>query len=714
VPLLSVEGRIFQVETLCLEDIIEQLSWSPQGRRDKDPSHENMLTCDASVYSPSTVQALSEMNEQQIPLELVRDVLKHIVPEMQGRGDGGSVLIFLPTWAMMSLLLKILQAEGALASIGHFVMLHSRVPKDEQMMAFRPAPEGRTKIIVATNIAESSVTIDDVSVVIDSCRVKLTHFSESTGLSHNAVVWTGRMNLEQRKGRAGRTREGTCFRLCTKRRFQEGLQDEVPPELTRTPLVGSALLVKSLSLGGIQEVLSSCLDPPSEGAIQHAVAELHSIRALDEQENLTPLGRIIARMPVNPKVGLALLFGHWFFRLGDAMATLCAAMSFDEPFPYEKTAGYMPWSIQQEYSGKHKHSDHFVLGLVAQEYARIFDTQGEQAALRYCQKEQLNVSTMRQVRDATQQLRGILSSESLGSLACGDALTGGGEHELAEDENLQPEAPRNYQALRDWGPSDWEWGAVQLLLSVALPHLGVHQEKRHIWVSADTLGAVHKGSLNCNKGAFIFPSPVFAFLEQVKEQGWKPPRCRQLTNVAPNLVLLRPFASNTIAINEEGTHTVVSGWINLGPASGDSTVLLVTLRQHLEDLLADAANQVAGGASAAEISQAYTPLLDILRNLLYHRSLRFKEIPSESAGSSGGGGGGGGWAAKGQSAGSWAPRAPGGKGGWQTPSKGWSSGPRPGGKSSWGGKSAGLRPAFLPFQPPAKGCGKWGSKGGKW
>ena len=79
-------------------------------------------------------------------------------------------------------------------------------------------------------------------------------------------------------------------------------------------------------------------------------------RALDDDQNLTALGRILARLPLDPHVGAALLLGHWLFGLGDAMATICAAMSFDEPFQFEKSAGYMPWHART-WNCQQMHSD---------------------------------------------------------------------------------------------------------------------------------------------------------------------------------------------------------------------------------------------------------------------------------------------------------------------------------------------------------------------
>lgn len=615
-PVIAVQGHSYDVRCLFLEDIVEKMKWTPPPqKKEKEPAGA-MNSCNPQEYSLNTVKALQLMPEQHIPLELARDLLKTLVSEGTVSHETGSVLVFLPTWAMMSSLSKLLQADTMLSRC-KVIMLHSQVPKEAQMEAFQPAPEGMAKVILATNIAESSVTIDDVTCVIDSCKVKLTFFTETTRLSYHDVVFTGRHNLEQRKGRAGRTRPGLCFRLCTRRRFEEGLEDEVPPELTRMPLVGAALLVKSLELGDIAAVLSQCPDPPPETSVAHAIAELKLVRALDEQQNLTYLGRILARLPLDPHVGVALLLGHWLFGLGDVMATICAAMSFDEPFQFAESAGFLPWKIQEKYKGTHKNSDQFVLGLVHQEYARIMDTGGEAAAKRFCVQEGLHPAIMRQAYNASEQLRALLQSDALGGLAMGSLEDEEGTAAIALEQH------RNYSAIRDWNSKEWCWGAVLLSLVTALPHLAVHQEKRHVWVAEDTIGAVYRGSINCCKNSYVFPSPIFAFLDQVKEGGWRPTRCRQLTNMPPLLALLKPFANGEIRMDEQdGSCVIIGNWIPLGPVHVDTVNLLLVLRRRLEDTLCEYADGIAEGAF-----QRDNELTQLLQDLLGGASLRFREPP---------------------------------------------------------------------------------------
>ena len=208
-----------------------------------------------------------------------------------------------------------------------FLPLYGALSSNDQRRIFQNAPPGVRKIVVSTNIAETSVTIDDVRYVIDCGRAKEMGYDSTRGLSVLADAWISRAASMQRRGRAGRTAPGACFALFS-RKARANLTPHQPPEMLRTPLQQLCLNIKALTTAGsIQETLASAPTPPEVGAVQTALDELCALRALDPvSETLTPLGRHIAHMPVDARIGKMLLFGALLGCL-DPILTIAAAMA---------------------------------------------------------------------------------------------------------------------------------------------------------------------------------------------------------------------------------------------------------------------------------------------------------------------------------------------------------------------------------------------------
>ena len=160
-------------------------------------------------------------------------------------------------------------------------------------------PPGVRKIVVSTNIAETGVTIPDVTAVVDSGRHKEMRFDEKRQISRLLECWIARSNSLQRRGRAGRVQEGICFHLFTKARMETGLAEHPLPEMLRLSLQDLALRIKVLKFSGsIESTLAQALDPPLAVNVQRAVASLIEVKALTNTEDITRLGRHLVKLPL--------------------------------------------------------------------------------------------------------------------------------------------------------------------------------------------------------------------------------------------------------------------------------------------------------------------------------------------------------------------------------------------------------------------------------
>jgi len=237
----------------------------------------------------------------------------------------GAVLVFLTGWDDIKNLAEQLQSNRMLRDSSRFrvLPLHGSMPTVNQKEIFQRPPPGVRKIILATNIAETSITIDDIVFVIDGGKAKEKTYDAVNNLACLLPAWVSQAAARQRRGRAGRVQNGVCLHLFTRQQHEQ-LEQYQTPELLRTPLEELCLQIKSLKLGRIQDFLGKALEPPAERAVQNAMELLVTIGAMSPAtEELTPLGRHLASLPVDPKIGKMLLMGAVFSCL-DPVLTIAA------------------------------------------------------------------------------------------------------------------------------------------------------------------------------------------------------------------------------------------------------------------------------------------------------------------------------------------------------------------------------------------------------
>ena len=264
----------------------------------------------AARYLDSVQHALRVLDQSAINYELAARLIRHVCQSM----DPGAILVFMPGLAEITKLHEACASDpivrDATGGAKYLIGLHSTLSTAEQKVVFDHPPPGVRKIVIATNIAETSITIDDVVYVVDSGKCKENGYDPNTRMQMLLERWVSRASAKQRRGRAGRVAAGRCFRLYTRLTHDAVFAEHTLPEIKRVPLEGLCLQIQLQRMaGGIAGFLGKALEPPKEDSISSAIQTLKQIGALNDKENLTSLGQHLAALPVDVRVGKMLLYG---------------------------------------------------------------------------------------------------------------------------------------------------------------------------------------------------------------------------------------------------------------------------------------------------------------------------------------------------------------------------------------------------------------------
>ncbi len=251
------------------------------------------------------------------------DAVANAVENVTSLDPRGDILVFLPGER------EIREAENELTSrnLRHTVVqpLYARLSAAEQGRVFATIPQRR--VILATNVAETSVTIPGIVYVIDTGVARLSRYDPRSGTTRLQIEGISQASADQRKGRCGRVREGICIRLYDEQSFA-ARQAYTDPEIKRTGLAGVILRMKSLGLGDVEDF--PFLDPPHPKAIAEGYRVLEELGALDATRELTPLGQRLARFPVDPRIGRMILAGAELGCLREVLV-IAAALNIQDP-----------------------------------------------------------------------------------------------------------------------------------------------------------------------------------------------------------------------------------------------------------------------------------------------------------------------------------------------------------------------------------------------
>ncbi|KAG0018225.1 hypothetical protein BGZ81_010330 [Podila clonocystis] len=420
-PVFEIPGFTHPVEELFMEQIVARTGHSPDFkgsnvRRTKmtDAMEEEWERTkaeyaseglnDETIAKIKTMELYAERIDYELIVASVQDILRRKEPA--GSVDG-AILIFLPG------VMEIKKCIDALTLFSRSVPqtldimpLHAALTPKEQNSIFSPVRKGVRKIVVATNVAETSITIDGVVYVIDSGRVKETRMENN--MTKLVETWTSFASTRQRKGRAGRTRPGIVYKLFSRKQSAK-LAPQQDPEILRIPLEQLCLSVKAMGEKNVESFLSRALTPPPLLAIQTALKTLEELNALDGASGeLTPLGRHMADIPADLRVAKMLIFGA-VFRCLEPILVVASCMSVKSPFisPMDKRDEAQAKKLQFATAK----SDLLTAWKAYDIWEKLKDSGSSRSELKsFCEENFLSTNTLFEIQNLKSQYLEVLDS----------------------------------------------------------------------------------------------------------------------------------------------------------------------------------------------------------------------------------------------------------------------------------------------------------------
>lgn len=453
-PSLSVPGRTFPVKEKYLDTILGELdgsdkslaprsNWMLSDNDTKDylqveksfrPEAASRQAADENGDAEATIdwklerrlgangQIANEKEDGLVPINLIAATVAHICRTSKE----GAILVFLPGFDEMKKVAETLQGgrvgkgKTAMPYTGvdyndpakaKVFMLHSSVPANEQTAAFDPVPSGCRKIILSTNIAETSVTIPDVQFVVDTGKLREKQYDQQRRITKLQCTWISKSNAKQRAGRAGRVQNGNYYALYSRPRF-ESLRATGLPEMLRSDLQEICLDIKAQAFQApIREFLSQAIEPPSPAAVDASVRNLQSLQALTDEEDITALGRLLAQLPVHPSLGKMIVLGV-IFRCLDPMIILSATLSERTLFVSPPDKRREAQMMQQKF-GEDTGSDHYALLNAFTQMRLLFEKNGQFAMNEFGHRNFLHTGSFKTIYSTSKQIEGVLIDAGL-------------------------------------------------------------------------------------------------------------------------------------------------------------------------------------------------------------------------------------------------------------------------------------------------------------
>ena len=344
---------------------------------------------------------LDQQDEDERAIDMQQGILKAVdelieIDHAKGGSGPGDILIFLPGER------EIRETAEALrkAQLRHteVMPLYARLSLAEQNKVFSNSGRSGRRIVLSTNVAETSVTVPGIRYVIDPGLVRMSRYSYRAKIQRLPIEPVSQASANQRSGRCGRVAPGTCIRLYSEEDFK-ARPEFTDAEIRRTNLAAVILQMLQLRLGDIHKF--PFIDPPDKRFINDGYKLLEELQAVDSRRNITGLGKQLARLPVDPRVARMLVEGHRQRALKE-LVILASALSIQDP--RERPAEKRQAADQQHKLFEDDHSDFITLLNIWNAYEEQRQELSQSQLRKWCQKHFLSFMRMREWRDLHRQL----------------------------------------------------------------------------------------------------------------------------------------------------------------------------------------------------------------------------------------------------------------------------------------------------------------------
>jgi len=445
------------------------------------------------IYAP--LDELLEDSGEFTVIDGVAESIDRVIEEFKQ----GDILVFLPTekdiWETRDLL------EGRLGNRFDILPCFGRLSSGDQQRIF--APSEYRKIVLATNIAETSLTIPGIRFVIDSGLARTSRYNPKARTKRLPIEKVSQSSANQRKGRCGRVQDGICIRLYSESDFEKRIEFTTP-EIQRSNLAEVILRMEAAKLGDIEAF--PFIDPPSPGAIKSGYALLQELGAIDDKRKLTPHGRKLAKLPIDPTAGRMLLQAE---REGvvDQVLVIASALSIQDP--RERPVGKEEAARTAHNRFVHRESDFLTLLNIWESAHEEFERLTQNNLRKFCKKHFLSYLRIREWIDVKRQL-----SRSLAEFERRNKIT----HRIPEYKN-----PKEKLELRKFGGI--EYRAIHISLATGLLANPGRKEEANIYLCTG------------NRKAMIFPGSGLFNRKAMQAKSESQKRALESKSPSPNWIL---------------------------------------------------------------------------------------------------------------------------------------------------------------------------------